>query len=132
MSIRIPHLAVIAAASVLAAPAAAQVRAPTPRPAPQPGVLNPDIDPASQGLSALALRLDAVEQAARRQVVVLEHNESNAESWPRSSDNFDNNNARSEDLCRGALGDRFGRVISRHRTFSGDRHFLHRVVCETR
>ena len=134
MSIRVPHLAAIAAALVLAAPAAAQVRAPAPRPVPQPGVLNPDIDPASQGLSALALRLDAIEQAARRQIVVLEHVDATAqqENWPRSSDNFENNVNRATAICNQALTNRFGRVVSYQRTFTDDRYFFHRVVCETR
>jgi len=123
----------ILATGLFALPAAAQtVRAPTTVPAQQPGIRAPDVDPSSQAHSAIMLRLNEVEQAAGRQVVVLEQVESTATTWPLSSDNFENNNSRSTALCNLALTDRFGRVISRQRTTVGDRYFLSRVVCETK
>lgn len=120
------------AALLLAAPAAAQVRAPVAQPANQPGVRAPDTDPSSAAHAQLSLRIDAVEQAARRQVVVLEQASAEAgDSWPASSDNWPNNNTRAEEACQAALGDRYGRVLSRQRRQSGDRYWLNRVVCET-
>lgn len=123
-----------AAACALAPPAAAQtVRAPTPAPAQQPGLRAPDVSPASQGLGALTLRLDALEQAVGRQLVVLEQDQAApGESWPAASDNFPNNNTRAEAACRDALGDRFGRVVSRQRRTEGNLYYLSRVVCEAR
>lgn len=128
-----PRLVAILALSLIALPAAAQtVRAPTQTPAPPSGLRAPDTSPSSQGLSALALRIDALEQSVRRQIIVLEQGYPETERWPRDSDNFGNNNTRSQAICERALGDRYGRVISRERTFAGDYYFLHRVVCETR
>lgn len=120
--------------ALAASPALAQVRAPTPRPAPQPGILAPDVDPSSQAHSTILLRLDSVEQAALRQIVVLEYSLSSAygEIWPVSSDNFNNNPNRATAICSQALGDRFGRMISYQRAYDGDRYFFSRVVCETR
>lgn len=125
-----------ALALAASAPALAQVRAPTSRPAPQPGILAPEMDPSSQAHSTILLRLDAVEQAARRQVVILEYDEATAEAageiWPLSSDATGNNNAnRAAALCGQALGDRRGRVLSYQRGYSGDRYFFSRVACET-
>lgn len=121
------------AALLAAAPAAlAQVRAPVAQPSAQPGVRAPDADPNSAAHAQLALRIDAAEQAARRQVVVLEQASAEAgESWPSGSDSWPNNNTRSEQACQAALGDRYGRVISRQRQHAGDRYWLNRVVCET-
>jgi hypothetical protein len=118
------------------APALAQVRAPTARPAPQPGLLAPEVDPSSQAHSTIMLRLDAVEQAAMRQLVILEYDAATAEAageiWPTSSDNFNNNPGRATALCSQALGDRFGRMISYQRAYAEDRYFFSRTVCETR
>jgi hypothetical protein len=107
------------------------VRAPGGTPV-QQGVRPPTVDPTLQALSALSLKVDALAQTAGRQIVVLEQVEQTATLWPASSDTFPNNETRSTTLCQQALGDRFGRVISRDRQTVGDRYFLSRVVCETR
>jgi len=129
-------LSLVAFGLLAASPALAQVRAPTPRPAPQPGILAPEAEPSSQAHSAILLRLDAVEQAAMRQLVILEYDAATAEAageiWPISSDNFNNNPGRATGLCSQALGDRFGRMISYQRAYDGDRYFFSRAVCETK
>lgn len=130
------RLTALALAASVALPAAAQTyRAVPATPPQQPGVLAPNVDPSSQAHSAIMLRLNEVEQAARRQVVALEYDEATAvaagESWPISTDNFNNNPNRATALCSQALGDRFGRVVSYQRAPSGDRYFFSRVVCET-
>lgn len=107
------------------------VRAPAPTPG-QQGVRAPNLDPMQQSIAALSLKVDALSQAVGRQIIVLEQVEQTATLWPASSDTFPNNNTRSTALCEEALGDRFGRVISRDRQTVGERYFLSRVVCETR
>tara|TARA_R110002124_G_scaffold87463_2_gene225318 strand:+ start:3894 stop:4292 length:399 start_codon:yes stop_codon:yes gene_type:complete len=107
------------------------VRAPAPTPG-QQGVRAPDLDPTQQSIAALSLKVDALSQAVGRQIIVLEQVEQTATLWPASSDTFPNNNTRSTALCEQALGDRFGRAISRDRQTVGERYFLSRVVCETR
>jgi hypothetical protein len=107
------------------------VRAPAPTPG-QQGIRAPNLDPTQQSLAALSLKVDALSQAVGRQIIVLEQVEQTATLWPASSDTFPNNNTRSTALCEQALGDRFGRVVSRDRQTVGDRYFLSRVVCETR
>lgn len=97
----------------------------------QPGVRAPDIDPTQGSLAALTLKLDALTQMVGRQIIVLEQVDQTATLWPAASDNFSNNNTRSTHLCKLALGDRFGRVLSRQRQVVGDQYFLSRVVCET-
>ncbi|KPF79172.1 hypothetical protein IP78_09645 [Brevundimonas sp. AAP58] len=131
------RLTILALAASVAFPAAAQTyRAVPATPQQQPGIRAPDLDPSSQAHSAIMLRLNEVEQTARRQIVTLEYDEATAtaagESWPLSSDNFNNNPNRATALCSQALGDRFGRVVSYQRAPSGDRYFFSRVVCETR
>ncbi|MDP3400812.1 MAG: hypothetical protein Q8R97_06795 [Brevundimonas sp.] len=129
----LPVSLVALALLAVGSPALAQVRAPTAQPAPQPGVRAPDSDPSSQAHSTILLRLDAVEQSARRQIVVLEFDEATAgdEIWPASSDNSSNNGNRVTAICSAALADRFGRVVSYQRAYAGDRYFFGRVVCET-
>lgn len=97
----------------------------------QPGVRAPNLDPTQSSLAALTLKLDALTQMAGRQIIVLEQVDQTATLWPASSDNWPNNNDRSTHLCKLALGDRFGRVLSRKRQVVGDQYFLSRVVCET-
>lgn len=122
-----------ALALAASAPALAQVRAPTPRPAPQPGILAPEIDPSSQAHSTILLRLDTVEQSARRQLVVLEMDEATAgdDIWPISSESSDANRNRVTAICSDSLSDRYGRPVSYRRTYTGDRYFFSRIVCET-
>lgn len=121
---------------LFALPAAAQaVRAPTTVPTQQPGIRAPDVDPSSQAHSAIMLRLNEVEQAARRQVVVLEYAEGAgvaAETYPLASQSSSSNTNRVTALCSQALQDRFGRVVSYQRAYVGDSYFFNRIVCETR
>ncbi|WP_296819955.1 hypothetical protein [Brevundimonas sp.] len=90
------------------------------------------VDPVQQRLTAIEARLEDLSQSAGAQVVVITQTMEIARHWPANTDTWPNNNARAQDLCQEALGDRFGRVISRERTTAGDRYFLSRVVCETR
>ena len=127
-------LSVAALVLVAGSPVLAQVRAPTTQPAQQPGIRAPDIDPSSQAHSAIMLRLDAVEQSVRQHLVVLEADENTTgdDIWPTSSESSNANANRVTAICSAALSDRFGRVVSYRRTYTGDRYFFSRVVCETR
>lgn len=129
----LPVSLVALALLAVGSPALAQVRAPTPQPAPQPGILAPEIDPSSQAHSTILLRLDTVEQSARRQLVVLEMDEATAgdDIWPISSESSDANRNRVTAICSDSLSDRYGRPVSYRRTYTGDRYFFSRIVCET-
>lgn len=128
------RLAIAVLAAAIAVPATAQTYRATPvTPPQQPGLRAPDADPSSVAHSAIMLRLNEIEQLARRQIVVLEYEQTTAvgETWPTASDNYGNNVNRATALCNLVLSERFGRLISYQRTFSGDVYFFHRVVCET-
>ncbi|MFW2343100.1 hypothetical protein [Brevundimonas sp.] len=126
-------LSLVAVGLLAASPVLAQVRAPTTQPTQQPGIRAPDVDPSSQAHSTILLRLDAVEQSARRQIVVLELDVATVgnDIWPVSSDTSGNNGPRVTAICSQALSDRFGRVVSYNRAYVDDRYFFSRVVCET-
>ena len=124
----------LAGAIMLAGPAVAQGgRVQAPAPSPGPGIQKPSLDPTIQAISALRLRLDALRESVGRQVVVLHFTPSESNGWLDSENNWSKNNQRSEAICKQALGDRYGRVLSRqpqvHPT-AGRWYFSH-VVCET-
>lgn len=130
----LPVSLVALVALAVSSPAFAQVRAPTPQPAPQPGIVAPDFDPSSQAHSTILLRLDAVEQSVRRQIVVLEYSQDSvgvSNRYPIASSSASNNANRVTAHCSQALGDRFGRVVSYERTTFGEYYFFNRIVCET-
>jgi hypothetical protein len=131
MTVRRLLLATALACACPALALAQTVRAPGTTPT-QLGVRAPNLDPTQQALAALSLKVDALTQSVGRQIIVLEQVDQTATLWPANTDTFPNNNARSTALCEEALGDRFGRVISRSRQTVGDRYFLSRVVCETK
>ena len=88
-------------------------------------------DPVQQRLIAIEGRLDRLADTAGAQVVVLQQTSESLPQWPADSDNWPNNNQRAQAICEGALGDRFGRVLSRERSYVEDRYYLSRIVCET-
>ena len=123
----------LAAALALAGAAQAQDRrVQAPRPAPQPRVQAPEIAPGSQAMAALNLKLDALRDSVGRQVVVLPFEPTDLNSWPDNQNNFPMNEKRAEDWCKEALGDRYGRVLSRRAHPVGDRWYFPFIVCETR
>jgi hypothetical protein len=107
------------AASIVAFPAQAQSR-----------VQAPSVDPVMARLVALQAQLDALKQSAGRQVVVLHFTPTELPGWP--DNNYNNNQQRSTDLCKQALDDRYGRVISYRIRTNDDRFFFSHVVCETK
>lgn len=119
----------LAASLAFADTAGAQtVRQRTPEPSPPPGIQKPDVSPSSQAMSALSLKIDALRQSAGRQVVVL-HFETPQSG--RATNNAQTNDQVAEFECKQALGDRFGRVLSRMPATHNGFWFLSRVVCET-
>ena len=117
------------AIGIIANPALAQLRALPP----EPGKLEyqpPKIDPMIKRLNAMQSQLDALRQSAGKQVVVLHFTPSELPGW---ADNiYANNQQRSADLCKQALDDRYGRVISYRVWTNDDRFFFSHVVCETK
>ena len=109
-------------------------RVQAPRPAQPPGVQAPEIAPGSQANAALALQIEALRQSAGRQVVVLPFAPTDLNSWLENVNNFQENEKRAADWCKEALGDRYGRVLSRraHPIPGGDRWYFPFIVCETR
>ena len=128
--------AVVAAAGGLSSRAQAQTRvqAPTIPPAQQPGINRPNIDPASQANAALKLQLDALRQSVGRQIVVLNFPPEDSTSWADADNNFPKNTQRGEAMCIEALGDRYGRVVSRKAEpiLSTGRWYFPNLVCETK
>ena len=86
-----------------------------------------------QKLDALGLRLDALEQTVRRQIVVLEWAGPGHGNGPYTeARSFPEARAAAELRCQIALDDRYGRVIS-HQQMSDERgHWLGRAVCEAK
>jgi hypothetical protein len=111
-------LLVAAGLMTFAAPAAAQIRAPS-------------LDPVQQRLNAIALKVDAATQAANRQVVAF-HMAPEDLSWSDQQNTFPANNERGEKLCQDLLGDRYGRMIARRAQLSGERWYFSHLVCETK
>ena len=116
-------------------PAEAQVRrVQSQPPALPPGFQAPNIDPVMQKLNALQAEVNALRQSAGRQVVVLHFSPLPATSWANDDNSFPENNQRAEAMCKEALGDRYGRVLSRKAEPDAtlDRMFFPNLVCETR
>lgn len=121
-------LGTAAMACVAATAATAQTRQQTPRAAPM--VKAPIVDPVTQRLNAMQAKLEALEESAGKQVVVLHFTPSELPGWP--DNNAPSNQQRSSDLCEQALAERYGRVISYRTWTNGDNYFFTHVVCETR
>jgi hypothetical protein len=83
-------------------------------------------------MSALNLKLDALRESVGRQVVVLNFSPLPWSSWPQAQHNWPSNNERAETMCKAALGDRYGRVLSRSVEQDGDRYYFPNLVCETK
>jgi hypothetical protein len=119
-------------ALMFAAPAGAQERkVQAPPPPPPPGVQRPEMNSTNQAIAALRLRMDALRDSVGRQVVVLHFPSTDLNSWPDAQNSFPNNNQRAESVCKAALGDRYGRVLSRVAQPAGDRWYFPNIVCET-
>lgn len=110
------------------------VRQRTQEPVVPPGIQKPDYSPGSQAMSALILKVDALQQkvdalqqSAGRQVVVLNF-KSDSGSQYSNSQTYE---YKSNDYCKKALGDRFGRVISRTPIQREGMWYLDEIVCET-
>ena len=138
MSLSALRTAIVTAALITGAmgsPADGQVRR-VQSPAPQlpPGVLAPSLDPVVQRLNALQIEVDALRQSAGRQIVVLNFTNHPSTTWAEADQTFPKNNARAEAICKEALGDRYGRVVSRKAEpdLSTNRWFFPNVVCETK
>ena len=89
------------------------------------------VDPLQQRLAAIEGRLDRLADTAGAQVVVLHQTQDSLPLWPANTDTWPNNNQRAQAICESALGDRYGRVLSRERSYVEDRYYLSRIVCET-
>lgn len=126
-------IASFAAAAVTGDAALAQSRVQAPNiPPPPPGVQSPNVNPTNQAIAALSLKIDALAQSAGRQVVALHFTPTETGGWAESQNTWAKNNERSEFICKQALGDRFGRVLSRSPQTNGDRWFFAHVLCETK
>ena len=90
------------------------------------------VDPVHQRLTAIEGRLDRLADTAGAQVVVLHQTQDSLPQWPANTDTWPNNNQRAQAICESALGDRYGRVLSRERSYVEDRYYLSRIICETR
>lgn len=120
-------------AIAIANPALAQVRVQTTLPPPppeKPGYQAPEIDPLFQRLNALQAQLDALRESAGRQLVVLHFNDGQGEGW------YEGNPGayaiRSANLCKQALGDRYGRTVW-YLTDSGSQGiYFSQLICETK
>ena len=138
MPLRLFHAAIVSAAiltGAIGASADAQVRrVQSPQPALPPGFQAPNIDPVMQRLNALQAEVNALRQSAGRQVVVLNFTAHPTMTWADSDNSFPKNNARAEAICREALGDRYGRVLSRKAEpdMSVNRWFFPNLLCETK
>lgn len=127
-------LSVAAAATVLgllAQPAQAQVRRPSPPPSPPQSFQPQAMDPTMQAIAALKLQLDTLRDSAGRQVVALHFEATGRDTWSEELNSWPQNNKRAETMCKAALGDRFGRVLSRTALPTGDRWYFPNLVCET-
>ena len=125
-------LLALGASLPLAGNASAQVRqVQGPPPPPAPGIQRPAVDPTHQAISALSLKLDQLRASVGRQVIVLHFTPADTGGWLDSQNSFPANNQRGEDICKQALGDRYGRVLSRTPRPVGDRWYFPHVICET-
>ena len=138
MSRRKLRTAIVMAAllpGLLGVSAQAQIRrVQSPPPPLPPGFQAPALDPLVQRLNALQIEVNGLRQSAGRQVVVLHFTPHPTTSWTDADQSFPKNNARAEAICKEALGDRYGRVVSRKAEpdMSNGRWFFPNVVCETR
>jgi hypothetical protein len=121
----------VAASAV--SPAQGQMRVATPSPSKVPTIQKPSISGESQAISALRLRIDALRESVGRQVVVLHFPPVGTTTWAESGNSFPENTQRAEKICKDALGDRYGRVLSRkvEPNMETGRWYFPNVVCET-
>lgn len=123
-------LASTAAVACAGAASAQTIRAQPKPPAVQPGLQAPNTSSQSQAFSALNLKLDALKQSLGRQVVALHFTPTELPPWPNN--NFGENEARAIGLCQQALGDRFGRLLSRRVQGAGGGYYFTHVLCEVK
>lgn len=101
-------------------------------PPPPPGIQRPNVDSTNQAIAALRLRVDALRDSVGRQVVVLHFPATDLNSWLDADNSFPKNNQRAEGWCKAALGDRYGRVLSRlAQPIGNGRWYFPNLVCET-
>ncbi len=122
-------LAVVAMANPAQAQDRLQVQTRTPPPPRGQSFQAPEIDPVIERLASLEAELAALKESAGKQVVVLHFTPSELPGW--LDNNFAQNEERAAELCQQALGDRYGRVLSRRNWTNGERFFFTHVVCET-
>ena len=136
MSRRLVPSAILAAAvmaGALGGPAQGQVRrVQNPQPQLPPGFQAPDFNPVMQKLNALQAEVNALRQSAGRQVVVLHYTPTETGGWTDAENTFPQNNQRAVTICQAALGDRYGRVLSRTTQWTGSRFYFAHLVCETK
>lgn len=130
-------LAAVAAtilAAGIAGPAQAQDRrVQAPAPPPPPGIQRPEVNSTNQAIAALRLRVDALRDSVGRQLVVLHFAPVGTTTWADADNSFPSNTQRAEKMCKDALGDRYGRVVSRKAepNMETGRWYFPNVVCET-
>ncbi len=95
-----------------------------------PGFQATPIDPVIERLIALQAEVDKLQESAGKQVVVLHFTPTELPGWP--DNNFNDNEQRAADLCKQALGDRYGRPLAR-RVWTHENHFyFSHLTCETK
>jgi len=101
---------------------------------PSPGYQPPGVDPVAQKLGKLQIAVESLRQSVGRQIVVLHFAPLPSTSWVDADNTFPKNNQRAEAICKEALGDRYGRVVSRKTEPDAtlDRTYFPNVVCETK
>jgi hypothetical protein len=127
----LPIVAVLVSAGVLAQPVQAQVRRPSPQPSPPQSFQAPASDPTVQAIAALKLQVEALRESVGRQVVALHFETTGQNSWGNAQNSWPQNNQRAEAMCKAALGDHYGRVLSREALPTGDRWYFPNLLCET-
>ena len=129
------RLAMVAALSlgICTVPVFAQTRVnPTPKsPAASSNYQATPIDPVIERLNKLQADLNVLKARTAKQVVVLHFTPADlGGGWEEN--NYEQNKTRAEDLCKQALGDRYGRHIA-HRNWTSDGRFnFSHVSCETK
>lgn len=113
--------------------AQAQMRVGTPSPSKPPTIQKPSVSGESQAISALRLKIDALHNSVGRQLIVLHFPPVGTNTWADADNSFPSNTQRAEKMCKDALGDRYGRVVSRKAepNMETGRWYFPNVVCET-
>lgn len=126
-------LAAAAAVILSATPGLAQTRVnPTPKPpSASPSYQATPIDPVFERLNKLQADLNELKARTAKQVVVLHFSPADlGGGWEEN--NYNQNKTRAENLCKEALGDRYGRHIAHRNWTSNGRFYFSHVSCETK